>query len=210
MYPVLVGSGVVAADALGPWIRRSALGATAALQVGWAVVALPLGLPVVAPEPMARYAARLGITESTTTNTGEQIELPQDYADMLGWEAYGDTVVRVWNDLDAPDRERATLLATNYGRAGALDWFGRRAGLPPSVAPLGSYWFWGYGDRSWEVVVVAGGDMEGVGALFGEVTEVARIQDPWRVPEERDVRIFLARDPIEPVSAVWPRFAGRN
>ena len=112
--------------------------------------------------------------------------------------------------LDPADRDRAVLMGTNYGRAGALDWFGRRAGLPPAVAPVGSYWFWGYGDRDWDVVVVAGGEREGLETLFREVVEVARIRDPWRVPEERDVAVFIARGPFEDVATVWSRFEGRN
>ena len=37
-----------------------------------------------------------------------------------------------------------------------------------------------------------------------------RIRDPWRVPEERDVPVFVVRGPYEPIAAVWPRFEGQN
>jgi len=159
---------------------------------------------------MARYAARLGVTEATTSNRGEQLDLPQDYADMLGWEAFGDTVIRVWQELDPADRSRAVLFASNYGRAGALDWYGRPAGLPPVISNAGSYWFWGYGDKEWDVAVIAGSNVEDLRDYFREVTEVARIRDPWRVPEERDVPVFVVRGPYEPIATVWPRFEGQN
>jgi len=57
---------------------------------------------------------------------------------------------------------------------------------------------------------VAGGDIDGLRTLFRDVVEVARVRDPWRVPEERDVAVFVARNPVEPVEVVWPRFEGRN
>ena len=102
------------------------------------------------------------------------------------------------------------LFASNYGRAGALDWYGRPAGLPPVVSLVGSYWFWGPGDREWDVAVVAGLSDDMLLEYFREVTEVARIRDPWRVPEEQDVPIFVVRGPYEPIGVVWPRFEGIN
>ena len=218
IYPVLVGAGAAGVSRFGAtatpsvrlWLSRLALGGVALAQLGYGVVGLPLGLPVLSPEPMARYAARLGVTEATTSNRGEQLDLPQDYADMLGWEAFGDTVIRVWQELDPADRSRAVLFASNYGRAGALDWYGRPAGLPPVISNAGSYWFWGYGDKEWDVAVIAGSNVEDLRDYFREVTEVARIRDPWRVPEERDVPVFVVRGPYEPIATVWPRFEGQN
>ena len=210
VYPVLLGAGAAAVSLARPWVRRTTLTLVAVAQVGYGAVGLPLGLPVVPPEPMARYAARLGITEATTTNTGESIELPQDYADMLGWEAFADTVIRVWRHLDPADQERAVLFGSNYGRAGALDWFGRSAGLPPAVSNVGSYWFWGYGRPDWDVVVFAGGELADLQRYFRQVEEVARVRDPWRVPEERDVAVFVCRDPYQDIATLWPGFAGRN
>jgi hypothetical protein len=52
----------------------------------WGAISLPFGLPIVPPRPMAKYAAALGIQAAVTTNRGTTLALPQDYADMLGWE----------------------------------------------------------------------------------------------------------------------------
>jgi len=221
IYPVLIAAGAATL-----WSRRSggtdpdsttrlraarwALSAIAVLQLAYGAVGLPLGLPILPPEPMVRYAARLGMAEATRTNTGVQLDLPQDYADMLGWEEFADTVARVFNGLPEADRERASLLATNYGRAGALDWYGRSRGLPPAVSNVGSYWFWGPGDRSWDVAVIAGTDSADLSGYFREVRRAARMVDSRRVPEERDVSIWIVRGPYEPMADVWPRFEGNN
>jgi 4-amino-4-deoxy-L-arabinose transferase-like glycosyltransferase len=218
IHPVLMAAGAATLASLG---RSAASGlasraATATLvlvvtlQAAFGVATLPMGLPILDREPMARYAAWLGVTAATRTNVGVQLELPQDYADMLGWEAFADTVAGVWATLSGDEKDRAVLLATNYGRAGALDHYGKERGLPPSVAPIGSYWFWGPGDREWDVAVVAGSDSTNLAAFFREVTEAARVRDSWRVPEERDVGVFVVRRPYEPIAEVWPRFEGRN
>jgi 4-amino-4-deoxy-L-arabinose transferase-like glycosyltransferase len=108
VYPLLLGAGAAALIRVGRqtwsgmrlWIPRLAFGGLALAQLGYGAVGIPMGLPILAPEPMARYADRLGITEATTTNRGQVLELPQDYADMIGWQAFADTVIRVWNELE--------------------------------------------------------------------------------------------------------------
>ncbi|MGD8276713.1 MAG: glycosyltransferase family 39 protein [Gemmatimonadota bacterium] len=212
VYPVLVAAG---AAWLGSRerVRRApgrTLGVIVAMQAAFGIVTLPMGLPVLPPAPMAAYAARLGVAEATRTNRGVQLDLPQDYADMLGWSAFADTVARVFNGLPDAERRTASLLATNYGRAGALDWYGRRLGLPPAVAPVGSYWFWGPGERTWDVAVIAGSDSVDLAGYFRQVRRAARMVDERRVPEERDVTVWVVRDPIEPMAEVWPRFEGQN
>jgi len=223
IYPVLVGAGAAAlsneaykkpqgrglrgfATSLGAWGTLAIL----SLQAVFGIVTLPMGLPVLPREPMAHYSERLGITAATRTNVGVQLELPQDYADMLGWREFADTVALVWSRLPEEDQRSAVLLGTNYGRAGALDWYGPDRDLPASIAPLGSYWFWGPGDREWDVAVIAGSDSADLATYFREVREEARIRDPWRVPEERNVGVFVVRGPYEPIGRVSPRFEGRN
>ena len=177
---------------------------------GFAVIGLPMGLPFLPPETMARYATWLGVTEAVTTNTGEQLQLPQDYADMLGWEALADSVAHVYRTLPPEDRERAVILATNYGRAGAIDFYAGDE-LPHAVSPVGSYWYWGPGDRPGQVTIVVGAEPEDVlGEFFREAELAARVTNPWGVPEERSVGIVVARDPIRPLQDVWPEWRGIN
>jgi hypothetical protein len=147
---------------------------------------------------------------ATTTNRGESLALPQDYADMLGWEAQAAATARVYHSLPPADRARAVLVADNYGEAGALDFFGPRYGLPPAVAPVGSYWYFGPGKRPGEVVIKVGGDREDLLAFFRSVTLAAVVTEEWVVPEERDVAIWLCRGPYRTLAQVWPQFEGQN
>ena len=177
---------------------------------GFGIIGFPMGLPFLPPETMARYAARLGVTEVVTTNTGERLELPQDYADMLGWDALADSVAHVYRSLPPEDREQAVILATNYGRAGAIDFYAGDE-IPHAVSPVGSYWYWGPGDRPGRVTIVVGAEPDDVlGEFFAEATLAARVRNPWGVPEERSVGIVVARDPIRPLQKVWPEWRGIN
>ncbi|HEX6309284.1 MAG TPA: glycosyltransferase family 39 protein [Longimicrobiales bacterium] len=190
-------------------LRRRIVHATLWLLVaGWGLVTLPLGLPFLPPAPMSRYAAFLGV--GATSNTGEQLALPQDYADMLGWEDLAAATDSAWRALTAAERGRAVILATNYGRAGAIDWFGS-ADLPPAIAPVGSYWFWGPGERPGAITIVVGEEADELaGRWFRSATEFTRVRRPWGVPEEQDVPIVIARDPVRTLKEIWPEFRGVN
>ncbi len=55
---------------------------------------------------------------------GKEHHLPQDFADMLGWQELAQKLDVVYADLD---RQEATLvLCDNYGQAGAVNFYGRQ------------------------------------------------------------------------------------
>ena len=173
-------------------------------------ITLPIGLPILPPERMAAYAQAIGATSALRTNTGQVDRLPQDYADMLGWEAQVRAVADVVRTLPETDRVRAVLVAGNYGEAGALDFFGPRDGLPPVVSPTGSFWFFGPGTRPGEVVVTIGIARADLLPLFASVEEAGRVSSPWSVAEERQLTILIARGPRHTLQEIWPSLAGRN
>lgn len=159
---------------------------------------------------MARYARAIGVTAATTTNTGDVLQLPQDYADMLGWEQQVAAVARVYASLSPAEREQAVLVGSSYGHAGGLDFYGPRYGLPPAVAPTGSYWFFGPGDKPGAVVVSLGISPGDMSEYFRSVTLAAVVNQPWVVPEERNVPVVIARGPYRTLQDIWPALKGRN
>lgn len=218
IYPTLFGAGAAAIDV---WAerrrarqrRRSAAivsGVAIALVVAYGALTLPLGLPIVPPESMARYAAALGITAAVETNRGEVLPLPQDYADMLGWRAQVAAVARVYRALPAPDREKAVIVAENYGEAGAVDFYGPRYGLPSAVAPVGSYWFFGPGKKPGDVIIKIGGARDDLTPFCRSVALADRVNERWVVPEEQHLAIWICRQPYRTLQQIWPMFAGQN
>jgi hypothetical protein len=211
VYPALLGVGGVMMERgvgarLGPALRW---GAVLVLVLTMAAM-LPIGVPMLPPAGMARYARAIGASAALRTNTGELERLPQDYADMLGWEEQAREVARVYRALPASDQPRAVLVAANYGEAGALDFFGPRAGLPAVVSPTGSYWFFGPGEKPGDVVITIGVDRKDLASLFDSVEEGGRVSSPWSVAEERELTIYVARGPHRTLQEIWPSLAGMN
>jgi 4-amino-4-deoxy-L-arabinose transferase-like glycosyltransferase len=211
IYPALWAAGAVALEAVsaGQWRRVTRWGAPVAL-VLYGVATLPFGLPFLPPPSMARYALRAGVTSAVTTNMGDMLPLPQDYADMLGWKAQAEAVARVYHALPDGERSKAIVVADNYGEAGALDLYGPALGLPPVISSAGTYWYFGPGTLPGEVAVVLGEEPEGLHRFADSVVVAAEITNHWAVHEEMDVKVLVARRPRTTVQAVWPSLEGRH
>ena len=203
-YPLLLAAGSVTLERLRGRLRMATRVVVPAVLVATGLVLLPLGVPVFAPEAMARYAARFGGSRS---NVGVTLDLPQDYADMLGWRAQAATVAAAWRALSPADRARAGIVATNYGRAGAQALHGAAYGLPYPVSIVGDFWAWGPGPRDGDVMLVVVDDPNApyLRELWREVRVVAEHRDARRVPEERVVYVMLVRGLRMPLAEFWRR-----
>lgn len=204
MHPALLAAGSAWAGTRLASRRAARWGAVAWVAVG-AVALLPMGIPLLAPPAMARYAERLGITRAVTTNRGTTLPLPQDYADMLGWREQAEAVARVHHALPEAERARTVIVGGNYGRTGALAAYHAELGIPYPVSRHGDFHAWGPGIADPAAVIVVGGTVEELAELFGEVVEAGRVSNPLGVEEERDVPIHVCRGPREPFDALWER-----
>ena len=212
IYPVLIAIGAVLVEGMSSrWRRRATVAAYAVLQLAWGAVLWPVGLPLLAPERMEAYTRATGIARLVNgTNTGGTLRLPQDYADMLGWEDRVEAVARAYASLDPVRRTKAVIIAGNWGEAGALDFYGPRHGLPGVISPSGSYWFFGPGQKRAEVAVTIGIRDEILRRYYGKVTASARLLNAWTVREEHDLTVYVCEEPGGAIQDLWPRWAGRN
>lgn len=209
IYPALFGAGAAALAKSSTRLCRTTYGLLAGLVVLYGLMALPFGLPVLPPGDMARYATALGQKGAVTTNRGEVLALPQDYADMLGWEERVKAVARVYHDLPPDKQARAVLLAANYGEAGALEFYGPRYGLTGGVILRNSGVLFSPGAKPGEVAVALGLSPEFLSRFFRSVELVTRYDHPFTVTEERNVPIVVAEGPNRSIREMWPPAFGR-
>lgn len=212
IYPVLLGAGavVLAGVSARPWGDLLRWGVSAAL-VGYLVLVAPLGLPLLPPSTLEAYQIRLGLEEAVTeTNVGGQERIPQDYADMLGWSELIDEVARVHWGLSRAERSRAVILASNYGEAGAIDFYGPELGLPHARAFVGSYWFFGPGELPGDVLILVGFEADDFGGYCRSVEAAGRVDHPYAVAEQRDQTVYVCRDPQITLQEFWPTMRGVN
>ncbi|HEY3402022.1 MAG TPA: glycosyltransferase family 39 protein [Ohtaekwangia sp.] len=167
------------------------------------IILLPMILPVLPVEKYIKYAKSIGFEPSSSENK-ELAELPQFYADMFGWKEKAADVARVYNSLPEDEKATCTIISTNYGRCGAIDFFGEQYGLPKSIGLHNNYWLWGPGDYTGkEVLIILGGKLADHKDDF-ESVELAGVSEcQYCMPYENHVNIFICRGLKFPVQDSW-------
>lgn len=202
-YPMLFAAGAVAFENLG----RARLRWSRPIYVGLVVVTTcllaPLSAPVLAPENYIGYQKALGFEPPKAENqsTGP---LPQHFADEFGWEEMAREVGRIYNTLPPEQRAKTAIFANGYGQAGAIDFFGKKYGLPKAISNHQSYWLWGPRDYTGESVIVLGSDGTGDREHFATVEAAGRTDHPYSRRDEH-FQIFLCRDLNTTLQALWPK-----
>jgi hypothetical protein len=151
-----------------------------------------------------RYAAALGVAPGTDERH-RLGRLPQHFADMHGWRKLAEAVARVHDALPAGERADACVFARDYGQAGAIDLFGPALGLPHAVSGHNSYWMWGPGDCTGQVVILIGGGRADYEASFEHVDAGGHFDCRDCMPYENDQTLWVARGPRRSIAEVWPR-----
>lgn len=205
-YPLALAPGAVFIGRLtaSGWRRWAIRPLACALLVLSGAALAPFAIPVLTPDGFIRYSKKLGVAPPAEERQ-QPVELPQHFADMFGWDEMAEKVARAYRTLSPEDRARCCIFAQNYGEAGAIDVLGRRYGLPQAISGHNTYWVWGPGSCSGEVMIVVGGEREDGARLFESFDRVDTIQCTRCVAYERDLPVFVGRKLKVPIKDLWPR-----
>jgi hypothetical protein len=208
-YTAPLAAGAVALEGLTAVRARWLRPVLAVLVVAGGLLASPLGRPVLPVDDFVEYAAAIGIA-SAPEERHEMGRLPQFYADMHGWKEMAEAVAGVVRTLPAEDRAKACVFGQNYGEAGAMEYFGPGLGLPPAISRHNSYWLWGPGECTGEVLIVIGDDRERLEELFESAERGAVFTCRDCMPYENDRPIWIARGLRMPFPELWPAIKSFN
>lgn len=143
-YPVLIAAGASFLSTLTAnrfrWVRWVLL----VWLLGFGVLSIPTALPLFPAEREAKFIQELaqtpGLEGILRWEDGQQHTMPQDFADMMGWEELGDQMGKIWQA--DPDKSTAYIYAENYGQAGAIEQFGRAYRVPEVWSFSDNYQYW--------------------------------------------------------------------
>jgi hypothetical protein len=204
-YPICFAAGAVMLERLtqGPrwrWLRPAYL----ALLIVSGILTAPLALPVLPIENFIAYASPLGGDAGVQVERLDTGHLPQHFADRFGWPELAETVEQVYQQLPPEEQARACLFTSNYGEAGALEFFGRGR-LPRVISGHNSYHLWGPQGCDGSVMIIVGGEQAEIEAFFAEVEPAALTQCRYCMPYENERSIFVVRRPQMTLAQVWPQ-----
>ena len=182
------------------WLRPASL----SLMFAGGVVLAPYVLPILPVETYLKYQDFIGL-KAPREEKGRVGKLPQQYANMFGWENMVATVAKVYNSLSPEEKEKCVIGASNYGEAGAIDFFGKRYGLPHAISSHNNYWLWGPGEKPGEIAIIVGGDPEDYHIMYEDVEQAATVICEYAEPFETNLPVYLCRRPKVTLQQVWPR-----
>lgn len=205
-YPLLMAGGAVAWER---WVRLPRVGwarkaLPAVLAVG-GIVTAPYGLPVLPVRAFIRYENFVPMARHVHTERDSSGPLPQLYGDMFGWRHMTRVVAGVYDALPVRERKGCAILAWNYGEAGAVDFYGRRYGLPYAISGHNNYYLWGPRGYSGHCVIAVGVPLSLLHEMFGRVQLKTRVINRYSMPVENHLPIYLCENPREPLKKMWPK-----
>ncbi|MEP6699298.1 MAG: glycosyltransferase family 39 protein [Verrucomicrobiota bacterium] len=197
-YPMLYAAGAVwGEDLLGKWRRGRAnvLRATA-----WSALAIDMIIVIAFVLPLAPINSRWW--DATVKING-------DLREEIGWPELVETIAGIRDSLPPEERTRVSILAGNYGEAGAINLYGARFGLPQAISGINSYWARGYGNPPPETLIVVGLSRKFLEDTFASCELAGHITNRYGVANEEShdhQEIFLCRDLRESWPAFWQKF----
>ena len=172
------------------------------------VPTLPAAIPVSSAKNLVRYFSNispsLGGEALVRWEDGRMHPLPQDYADMLGWDELGRIMVKACDTIR--DKERIMIYCENYGQAGAIDYCSRCHGLPDAVSFSDSYLMWVPDTISKKKDIFMyvndeiGGDLD---SLFVRIDKAGSITNPYA--REFNTAVYMCRSPRKDFRPFWAK-----
>ncbi|HEV3251560.1 MAG TPA: glycosyltransferase family 39 protein [Puia sp.] len=145
IYPVLLAFGGVFMEKIAEGKNRNFLKwSVPSLVFLLAIPFFPIALPFASPMRLEKIytvlnSKKLGLLK---WEDGKNHSLPQDFADMLGWEEMTQKVARAYQTLDSNEKRHTLLFCDNYGEAGAINFFGTKYNLPEATSDNASFLYW--------------------------------------------------------------------
>src|SRR5467141_3752809 len=210
VYPMLLASGAVVIESaihragnVSPHCQGLKLAIVVVLLASGAHLA-PVVVPVLSPDGFLAYTKYLPFKLPVMEHSHARAALPQWYSDQFGWKEIADEAAVAWNRIPAAERRDCGIFAQDYGQAGAIDFFGRRQGLPPALSGHQTYFLWGPRGYSGNCMIVLDDRREVLERLWEHVEYVGTSADnPYAL--EKQIDVFLCKGAkFGTLTLLWP------
>lgn len=122
LYPVYLAFGSVYIEHL---INKRRLYYLRPVSIAFIVLSfipfIKIAFPIYGPADTIKNGELIRKLGLTRWEDGKEHQLPQDYADMLGWRELAHKTDSIFNSI--PDKENILVLCDNYGQAGAINYY---------------------------------------------------------------------------------------
>jgi len=164
------------------------------------------GAAMVAGAVLAAPVA-LSVLPAGTLHTVPLQKINYDLAETIGWPKLVALVAQEYDSRPAAQRRQTTILAGNYGEAGAIERYGPGAGLPQAYSGANNFWLWGPPPATDSAAIAVNIDPALLRREFAHVRQVATFWNGLGVSDdEQGVPIFIATGLRSSWAQAWPAF----
>jgi hypothetical protein len=205
-YPMLLAAGAVTIEsAIERWRQNWLKPVIVVLLIAGGAWLAPVVVPVLPVDKFISYMDSLPFKLPRSEHSHMRAVLPQHYADQFGWEEIVTKVAQAWSQIPPEERRDCGILGQDYGQAGAIDFLGRRYGLPPALSGHQTYYLWGPRGYSGNCLIVLDDRKQVLDRLFEHVELVGRSADnPYAL--EREIPVFICKGAkFGSLDRIWPR-----
>jgi hypothetical protein len=205
IYPMLFAAGAITLENGIERVRRGWLKpAILVLLLAGGAWFAPLVVPVLSIDRFIAYMDTLPFKVPRTEHSHMSAALPQHYADQFGWEEMTAMTAQAWSRIKPEERADCGIFAQDYGQAGAIDFFGRRYGLPPALSGHQTYFLWGPRGYSGNCLIVLDDRKEVLEQKFEHVEYVGSSDSPYAL--ERNIPVFICKGAkFGSLEQIWPQ-----
>lgn len=167
---------------------------------------LPFAIAIYKTDGLVSYFKNLedkyGVTIGRRFEDGTIHSLPQDYADMIGWEELTAVTYKAYQKVE--NKSRSFIYCENYGQAGAISIIGYKYGLPEPVSFHDAFRKWipaEFNSDIEELIYINDEPGEDVSALFESVELIGSITN--KNAREFGTSVYLYRNPKTSFNKFW-------
>ncbi len=207
-YPVLIAAGAAYIEQVTTQGRRWIRWVVLAWMVGLGILSLPAALPLYPPEKEAEFVRNFskipGLEGILRWEDGNYYALPQDFADMMGWQEIADVVGKTWESI--PDKSTAAIYADSYGMAGSIEHLGRKYNVPAVFCFSDTYRYWLPDSISanFQTLIYVNDELgDDMPSFFEQIEKVWELNMP--LSRQHGVLVYLCK---KPTPAFFERIGG--
>ena len=202
IYPVVIAFGSVYIDSIlsKKW-RTIVLPLLICINLGIFLITLKLVYPVFTPYEISQNAKSFEKLGMLRWEDGKNHNLPQDFADMLGWREMADKSLSAFKMIPIGEIENTLVICNNYGQAGALNYY-NRAKMPEAYSYNTDYIYWlPHLKKINNILLVGNQPGQEVIGMFKDFRQTGVVENEYA--REKNTGIYLLTGANEALTALF-------
>lgn len=169
------------------------------------VASAKLVYPVMPPAEITEKSADFARLGMLRWEDGKNHDLPQDFADMIGWREMADKSLIACRSIPPEELKNTLIFCDNYGQTGALNYY-NRGKMPEAYSFNTDYIYWlPRLNKIQNILLVGKKPSPEIISMFAGFKEVGVVQN--RYAREKDTAIYLLTGASAEVTSMFYKIA---